>query len=63
MLVKIDADVINRILEKLESVPSISHTECDGLNKSQLSTEVVRREAVLEDIWELLNNETKGQLK
>lgn len=62
MLIKVDADVMKYILEKLESVRSISYTECDGLNKSQLSAEVMKREAVLEDIWELLDNETKGQL-
>lgn len=62
MLVKIDADVMKYIMEKLESIDEISNTECDKLNKSQLSAEVMKREAALEDIWELLDNETKGQL-
>lgn len=62
MLVKIDADVIKYILEKLESVDGITDTVCDTLNKSQLSTEVMKRERVINDVWHMLDNETKGQL-
>lgn len=62
MLVKIDADVMKYIMEKLESIDEISHTECDRLNKPQLSTEVMKRERVINDVWHMLDNETKGQL-
>lgn len=60
MLVKIDAAVIKYIMEKLESVPAVSHTECDGLNKSQLSTEVMKRERIINDVWHMLDSEIGG---
>lgn len=63
MNIKIDEEIIHTIFDMLESVDNLSYTNCDHMNKPQLISALMARQRIIDDVWEVLDNATAGQLK